>query len=150
MIERKVFGTIVGPMFLHFKTTVYSDMDTLALIDTYYGRLKYQDELVLGKAIDLLIDTHPMKAMPTVAEINSAIAAIKQDMPKEQHYGLECQKCSGMGLYVDESDMLAKTCSCPKGQTRRANLAAWDKTHGYYKSPVRFLRQPKDDPDGFL
>lgn len=138
MIKPKTFSMILGRLFLHFRTEVYSDQDTVGLIETYYDRLKSQDELILERAVDLLIDTHSVKSIPTVAEVLNALSDIKSDMPREQHYWEECPKCQSMGMFIDKSDGLAKACSCSIGQTRRANLIEYDKTHRRFRASEWF------------
>lgn len=103
------------------------------LFEAYSKYFLQMDSLIFGKAIDLLIETYPNKTIPTPREISVAVAEIKRDMPREQHYGEECPKCLGMGLWIDKADGLAKVCDCKTGQTRKANLTAYDTAHPQFK-----------------
>lgn len=104
-------------------------------IDVYYDRFKFVHITILHKAADVLIDQHPYRRFPLVAEFWKAIAAVKKTenykrykADAEEQLGV-CPKCKGEGFVTDKdvpmADMgpnyfcdVARFCSCKMGARR--------------------------------
>lgn len=128
-------------------------------VDLYYSRLKYVDMTTLLKAGDALIDQHPYRRFPLMAEFWKAIAAVKRtqafreyEADRAAQIGV-CAKCRGEGVYTEKDVFfpevgytadIARFCECSRGQRRLEATARLMQTKE--QEPGRVSLQYKDEP----
>jgi len=132
-MTKQEFFKFMNQLMVIFVLPSKNEEDKEEFFEIYSRQFIHMDSMIFGMAIELLIEIHPHRMIPTVAEINVAISEIKSNLPKEQHYEQECKKCLSMGLWIDETDGLAKACHCPVGKTTRTNLAVYDDNHPNFR-----------------
>lgn len=90
----------------------------------YFATVRDFAPFLFEKAIDLIRDTHKMKAMPTPAEIREAVEEVIRHTPRATAQDLAeiCPNCENDGWYfvpAEKSAGIARYCSCPVGRRKR-------------------------------
>lgn len=137
MVSREMVKSVVGRLERHFALLAKDEGEYREKLDDYFRALEGTDDILFNRAIDHLVDTHPYKSFPLIADIQSAIDFIRRTMtvyePREQG----CNHCQGQGIIIDPHDGLAKACACARGQKIRQGWAKHDSQHKYFRAPGR-------------
>ena len=98
MLNRIEFGQIIEPLLEVFVPP------TKKQLDIYFERLKYTEDYLFKKAIEILIDHHPVKRFPLPNEIKNAIQDAQMQSseatPGELDQDEYCEACHGTGIQL--------------------------------------------------
>ena len=117
-MDRETFSRLMHRLTVVFKVESRANEDLLELTRQYYKHFAHEDPAVLEKAVDLIIETHPVREMPTPAELRKAMVIVREDRPVKEKY-LNCNVCQNMAWYIDEESGKAVLCKCERGQRVR-------------------------------
>lgn len=88
-------------------------------IEIYIEKLRPLHELDLREGVDILLDSHPYKRFPLLAEVHAAIDLARERRPRIAVQQMEyCQRCENSGMYLvdDGSAGTARYCNCRFGR----------------------------------
>ena len=137
MISRELMRKTIKRLEQHFAPLTQHDDEYIDKLEDYYRAFESTDEYLFSKGIDHLVDTHPYKSFPLIADVRDAIDFIRRTMTVYKPQETGCASCRGEGQAIDPDDGLVKCCSCARGQSLRAARAKHDSEHSYFRAPNR-------------
>jgi hypothetical protein len=85
----------------------------------YYDHISGYSKGLFSEAIDILIDVHPAKRFPLVAEIHKAVEIALSRRPKVERKEIDfCARCLNEGMFIVEDGLAGKSryCNCRFGR----------------------------------